>query len=91
MGKLWCARVQYLTDDSLEGRATGSRGFGEEKIFKAWYAERYHAPADDLGQPVDVAAAAQFNAILEKLALRVADADQRPQWRADSFFRRFAQ
>ncbi|MDT7817649.1 MAG: hypothetical protein QOJ42_7565, partial [Acidobacteriaceae bacterium] len=63
----------------------------EAKTFKAWYAERYHGPADDLSQPVDLAAAAQFNNILAKLALRVADADQRPSWKADSFFRRFAQ
>ena len=66
-------------------------GTPEDKIFKAWYAERYHAPSDDLSQPVDFAAAAQFDAILEKLALRVADADHRPQWKATSFFRRFAQ
>ncbi len=66
-------------------------GTPEEKTFRAWYAERYHAPSDDLSQPVDLAAAAQFDAILEKLALRVADADQRPAWKPDSFFRRFAQ
>jgi Zn-dependent M28 family amino/carboxypeptidase len=66
-------------------------GTPEEKTFKAWYAERYHAPADDLSQPVDLAAAAQFNAILEKLALRVADADHRPEWKPTSFFRRFTQ
>ncbi len=66
-------------------------GTPEEKIFKAWYAERYHAPSDDLSQPVDLAAAAQFNAILEKLALRVADAEHRPEWKPTSFFRRFAQ
>ena len=65
-------------------------GTPEEKIFKTWYADRYHAPSDDLSQPVDMAAAAQFNAILEKLALRVADADHRPEWKPDSFFRRFA-
>jgi hypothetical protein len=65
-------------------------GSPEEKTFKAWYAERYHGPSDDLSQPVDLAAAAQFNAILEKLALRVANADQRPEWKQDSFFRRFA-
>ena len=41
--------------------------------------------------PLDLAAAAQFDAILAKLALRVADADRRPEWKADSFFRRFAQ
>jgi Zn-dependent M28 family amino/carboxypeptidase len=66
------------------------KGTPEEKIFKAWYAERYHAPSDDLSQPVDLAAAAQFDAILEKLALRVADANGRPEWKPDSFFRRFA-
>jgi Zn-dependent M28 family amino/carboxypeptidase len=64
-------------------------GTPEEKTFKAWYAERYHAPADDPSQPVDLAAAAQFNAILEKLALRIADADHRPEWKPTSFFRRF--
>ena len=66
-------------------------GTPEDKAFKAWYAERYHAPSDDLSQPVDLAAAAQFDSILEKLALRVADADHRPAWKATSFFRRFAQ
>ena len=66
-------------------------GSPEEKIFKAWYADRYHGPADDVNQPVDLKAAAQFNAILGELALRVANAQQRPEWKADSFFRRFAQ
>jgi hypothetical protein len=65
-------------------------GTPEEKTFKAWYSERYHGPADDLSQPVDLVAAAQFNNILEQLVLRVADADKRPEWKADSFFRRFA-
>jgi hypothetical protein len=64
-------------------------GGPEEKIFKAWYAERYHAPSDDVSQPVDLAAAAQFDAILEALALRVADAERRPVWKPDSFFQRF--
>jgi hypothetical protein len=66
-------------------------GSPEEQIFKAWLKDRYHAPLDDLDQPVDLAAAAQFNAILEKLTLRVANADQRPEWKPESFFRRFVQ
>jgi hypothetical protein len=66
-------------------------GTPEEKTFNDWYKERYHGPADDLSQPVDAAAAAQFNDILGKLALRVADAPERPRWKADSFFRRFAE
>ena len=65
-------------------------GTPEEKLFNDWYKERYHGVKDDLSQPVDAAAAAQFNAILEQLALRVANADQRPTWNSDSFFKRFA-
>jgi hypothetical protein len=66
-------------------------GSPEEKIFRDWYRDRYHAVADDANQPVDRAAAAQFNAILAALLERVADAPQAPQWKPDSFFRRFAQ
>jgi Zn-dependent M28 family amino/carboxypeptidase len=65
-------------------------GTPEEKLFNDWYKDRYHGPADDTSQPVDKAAAARFNDILGKLALRVADASSRPTWKPDSFFRRFA-
>lgn len=65
-------------------------GTPQERIFNDWYKERYHGPADDANQPVDAAAAAQFNDILGKLALRVADATERPAWKSGSFFRRFA-
>ena len=66
-------------------------GSPEEKIFRDWYKDRYHGVADDVNQPVDPAAAAQFNAILAALLERVADAPQAPQWKPDSFFQRFAQ
>lgn len=65
-------------------------GGPEEKIFKDWYTERYHGVTDDVNQPVDLAAAAQFNAILKNLALRVANAAEVPSWKANSFFRRFS-
>lgn len=64
-------------------------GTPEEKLFKDWLTERYHAPLDDLEQPVDLRAAAQFNAILETLTLRVANESRRPEWKPESFFRRF--
>ncbi|HEY3939260.1 MAG TPA: M28 family peptidase [Bryobacteraceae bacterium] len=64
-------------------------GGPDEKIFKDWYTHRYHGVTDDLKQPVDLAAAAQFNDILKNLAIRVADAAQPPHWEANSFFRRF--
>jgi hypothetical protein len=50
----------------------------------------YHAPSDDLSQPVDVAAAAQFDRIVQRLAEHVADSPERPRWKDDSFFKRFA-
>ncbi len=66
------------------------KGDPEEKLFTAWYAQRYHGVKDDLSQPVDKEAAAQFNAILEQLAMKVANAPQAPAWKQESFFRRFA-
>lgn len=65
-------------------------GSPEEKIYRDWYRDRYHAVSDDANQPVDMAAAARFNAILAALLEKIADAPQAPQWKADSFFRRFA-
>jgi len=64
-------------------------GDPQEKIFKDWYTNRYHGVSDDLTQPVDKAAAARFNDVLEALALRVADASEPPHWNERSFFRRF--
>lgn len=64
-------------------------GGPEEKIFNDWYTNRYHGVTDDVNQPVDLAAAAQFNAILQNLAIRVADANRPPTWKPNSFFRRF--
>jgi Zn-dependent M28 family amino/carboxypeptidase len=64
-------------------------GSAEEKLGKDWLRQRYHAPSDDLSQPVDKPAAAKFNRIMLDLGIRVADSVQRPHWNADSFFKRF--
>lgn len=62
----------------------------EERLQKQWYRERYHAPSDDLAQPVDKEGAAKFVRLLADLARTVADATERPRWNEASFFRRFA-
>ncbi len=62
----------------------------EQAIFKEWLAKRYHAPSDDLKQPVDLGAAALYEEITRRLLLDVADTPARPTWKPDSFFRRFA-
>lgn len=59
-------------------------------IQRDWLTKRYHAPSDDLAQPLDVRNAAAFNRYLEQLVRAVADGDTRPQWNRDSFFARFA-
>jgi Zn-dependent M28 family amino/carboxypeptidase len=65
-------------------------GTEQEKIYETWLMERYHAQADNLDQPVDLAAADAFDGLLVKLIRNVADANERPTWNADSFFGRFS-
>lgn len=64
-------------------------GSPEEKIALAWRHDRYHAPSDDVNQPVDKVAAALFNRILMDTGVRVANAPDRPHWLPNSFFKRF--
>jgi peptidase M28-like protein len=68
------------------GNRKGSR---EEQIEKAWLEKRYHAPSDDLEQPIDRAAAASYLAVMQRLAEQVANSPARPRWKANSFFKRF--
>jgi len=64
-------------------------GSPEQKIFKEWLTNRYHAPSDDLDQPVDQAAAGLYEQIIRDLLVTVANSNARPAWKPDSFFRRF--
>jgi hypothetical protein len=64
-------------------------GSPEYKAWRAWLAERYHSTQDDLSQPVDLAAAAQFNSYFADLARAVADDPSTPHYLDSSFFRRF--
>lgn len=75
---------------SLAMKVGYAKGSPEEATAMKWLHERYHAPSDDLQQPVDLAAAGKFEDILAALALKVADAPKAPVWNNDSFFQRFA-
>jgi Zn-dependent M28 family amino/carboxypeptidase len=57
---------------------------------RKWTAERYHAPSDDLSQPVDRAAADAYVQVIRKLVIRIANRRDRPKWNEGSFFKRFA-
>jgi Zn-dependent M28 family amino/carboxypeptidase len=67
-----------------------ARGTPEEQTEKAWRANRYHSPSDDLTQPVVKEDAVKLNDFVADLALRIANDATRPAWLATSFFRRFA-
>ena len=66
------------------------KGSPQQAIFKNWLTQRYHAPSDDLDQPVDLATAGKYEEIIHALMVRLADNTGRPQWKPDSFFRRYA-
>jgi Zn-dependent M28 family amino/carboxypeptidase len=66
-------------------------GTPEVQIFKDWLTERYHAPSDDVNQPVDLAAGAKYEEIVRELLINIANTERRPEWKPDSFFRRYAQ
>ncbi len=61
----------------------------EYKAWRAWLAQRYHSIEDNLSQPVDKTAAAQFDAFFADLARRVANNPSRPHYLESSFFHRF--
>ena len=63
----------------------------QKQIYKNWLTNRYHAPSDDLDQPVDLAAAGKYEDIIRHFLVKVADNPHRPQWKPDSFFRRYAE
>ncbi|KQN09748.1 peptidase M28 [Sphingobium sp. Leaf26] len=65
-------------------------GTPEAATEKAWRANIYHSPFDDLNQPVLPAETAKLNAYVTAVTLRVANAAARPAWNEDSFFKRFA-
>jgi Zn-dependent M28 family amino/carboxypeptidase len=65
-------------------------GTPEQKIFKDWLTNRYHAPSDDVNQPVDLQTAAGYEEFTRRLLLETANTPARPQWKPDSFFRRYA-
>jgi hypothetical protein len=67
-----------------------TRNSPEHELVRKWRTERYHAPSDDLGQPVDRQAAVDFNRVYLGVVEAVANRPTRPAWNRESFFRRFA-
>ena len=66
------------------------KGSPEEKIQQEWLQTRYHAVTDDVAQPVDKQAAERFIDYMTALTRRAASDKDRPVWKPESYFRRFA-
>lgn len=76
---------------AITSKVGADPGTPEAAKFKDWLTNRYHAPSDDLNQPVDLSAAAGYEEIMRGLMVTIADSPTRPQWKPDSFFRRYAE
>lgn len=61
-------------------------GAGGNEAWDRFFAERYHKPTDDMGQPLNFTAAARFAQVNYQIARELADAPERPKWKADDFF-----
>lgn len=64
-------------------------GSPEYHAWRDWLKERYHSTQDDLNQPVDLVAAAQFNSFFADLVRTVANDPATPHYLESSFFHRF--
>jgi Peptidase family M28 len=62
-------------------------GSPSERIYRQWYRTGYHKPQDDLKQPMDFKAAADFNRFFYELVERVADEPPAPAWKPGSSIR----
>jgi hypothetical protein len=61
-------------------------GSPDEAVYRHWYAERYHSPADDINQPWVPEAAAKFNDFFNNLVATLANAPEKPHWKEGSSF-----
>jgi len=57
-----------------------------KKFTEQWIATRYHAPSDDMNQPLNFDAAVQFMQIDFLVGYDIAQDPQRPKWKPGDFF-----
>ena len=61
---------------------------GGEDAWNTHFATNYHRPSDDMDNNLDFDAAARFAELKTRIALTLANADERPLWNKDDFFAR---
>jgi Zn-dependent M28 family amino/carboxypeptidase len=63
----------------------------QQKVIDEWLRNRYHAPSDDLKQPVNLETVGRFEGVVWDVLAFTVNSEKTPEWKPDSFFRRFAQ
>ncbi len=69
-----------------EGEEARDPKVNAKKFYEEWIANRYHAPSDDMKQPMDLNASVQFMQIDFLVGYDVAQEPQRPTWKPGDFF-----
>ena len=62
-------------------------GSADAHTLEEWLHTRYHAPSDDVNQPINLDSEAKYEEVIRRLVINVANDDHRPEWKPDSFFR----
>ena len=69
-----------------EGEEAKDPSVDGKKFAEQWIASRYHAPSDDMNQPLNFDAAVQFMQIDFLVGYDIAQDPQRPRWKPGDFF-----
>ena len=69
-----------------EGFAAKDPKFDAKKFTDEWNATRYHAPSDDMAQPMNLDASVQFMRLEFLIGYDIANDPQRPRWKPGDFF-----
>jgi hypothetical protein len=69
-----------------EGEEARDPKFNVKKFNEEWIATRYHAPSDDMSQPMDLDASVEFMQVDFLVGYDIAQDPQRPMWKAGDFF-----
>jgi hypothetical protein len=69
-----------------EGEEARDPKIDAKKFGEQWVAKRYHAPSDDMNQPMDLDASVEFMQIDFLVGYDIAQDPQRPTWKPGDFF-----
>jgi hypothetical protein len=69
-----------------EGEEARDPKFNAKKFNEEWIATRYHAPSDDMSQPMDLNASVEFMRINFLVGYDIAQDPRRPMWKPGDFF-----